>query len=212
MREPMIGFQARMPLTAPSPEDKLIFIVDNSGVVRAATAPYLGIETEWKKPTASTYEDWTVTREEIDAKLERTEARVERSVAELKSEFAAFEGRIDRGVGDLRTDIAAQIGALQATLKDTQHQTQLSLAHLPSKTFIVGTAFSIVAVLFGLFAFGATQFGNGIMAASSSVSQAVEAQSTSRQNAEQIAVLTSAMEELMDQIRQKTTSSAPSSH
>lgn len=99
-----------------------------------------------------------VTREEIDAKLERTEAKVEATVSEMKAEFATF-----------RSDISTRISEMNANISMLQNT-------LPSKGFLVITAISIVAVIVAILALDATQFGNGIMASSSSVSQAVNAE------------------------------------
>jgi uncharacterized phage infection (PIP) family protein YhgE len=134
----------------------------------------------------------TVTREEIDAKLERTEARVQATVADLKSEFSKFES----GLTSFKSDLKDELRSVDKRIED-MHREMAQMRHsLPSKGFIVGTAFSIVAVMTGLAAFGASQFGNGIMAASSSVSQAVNAEKlaqnaldVSSQNAEQLKLI-----------------------
>jgi hypothetical protein len=112
-----------------------------------------------------------VTRDEIDAKLARTEARVESTMSELKAEFAKFETEMVR----LGSGLTESVRAVDTRVAQMQHS-------LPSKGFLIGTAVSIVAVMIGLMSFGASQFGNGIMAASSSVSQAINAEKLAQES------------------------------
>jgi uncharacterized phage infection (PIP) family protein YhgE len=157
------------------------------GVEHPGATPYMSSASK-----AASKMETTVTREEIDAKLERTEARVQATVADLKSEFAKFESGLTSFKSDLKDDLRSvdtRIEAMQQEMTQMRHS-------LPSKGFLVGTAISIVAVMIGLAAFGASQFGNGIMAASTSVGQAVTAEKlaqtaldVSNRNAEQLRLI-----------------------
>lgn len=164
------------------------------GVEHASATPHMSSGAK-----AASKMETTVTREEIDAKLERTEARVQATVADLKSEFSKF----DSGLTSFKSDLKDELRSVDKRIEQIQGQMVLmqsevaQMRHsLPSKGFLVGTAISIVAVMIGLAAFGASQFGNGIMAASSSVSQAVNAErlaqnalDVSTQNAEQLKLI-----------------------
>jgi uncharacterized phage infection (PIP) family protein YhgE len=157
------------------------------GVEHPSATPHMSSASK-----AASKMETTVTREEIDAKLERTEARVQATVADLKTEFSKFESGLTSFKSDLKDEFRSvdkRIEAMQQEMTQMRHS-------LPSKGFLVGTAISIVAVMIGLAAFGASQFGNGIMAASSSVSQAVNAEKmaqnaleVSNQNAEQLKLI-----------------------
>lgn len=152
----------------------------HENLVIGAHAPYIPVTP----PQAGSpkQQEATVTREEVDAKLERTEAKVEATVSEMKAEFAKFETEMVK----FRSDISSGISEMNtnvAILKNT----------LPSKGFLIVTAISTVAITIAILALGATQFGNGIMASSASVSQAVnaekvavEAQRISAENATQL--------------------------
>jgi hypothetical protein len=139
--------------------------------------------------------DDTVTREEFDAKLERTEARVDASVAELKAEFSKLESGLSKDLSRLSIDLGERLGAVDRRIADVDRRlgdvdhrladvdgrVMVMKDTLPNKNFIIGTAVSVVALTIAIMALGASQFGNGIMASSSSVSQAVNAEKLAAQ-------------------------------
>lgn len=111
-----------------------------------------------------------ISREEMDAKLERTEARVEKTLAELRADMAEFRERVSS-----------------------------DLSHVPSRSFLVGTAIGIVAVLLASVGIGVTMLGNGIMVATASVDRANQALSVAEKNAQQIQTLTDNLNKVLQQ-------------
>jgi len=120
-----------------------------------------------------------VSREEIDAKLDRTEAKVEKTLAEMRADFSG-----------LRADMSA-----------FREQIAVKLNDAPSKTFIVGTAIAIVAALVAVIGVGAAMYGNGIMVATSSVDRANQALAVSEQNQSQIQTLTQDIGAVLEEVR-----------
>lgn len=120
-----------------------------------------------------------ITREELDAKLGRTEAAVEKTLAEIRTESAL--SRVE--MVQLRSDLREQMSSL------------------PSKSFLVGVSVSIVAILIALFALAAQWFGNGIMAATSSVDKANIALQETAENKRQIALQFELLQRLLDENR-----------
>ncbi|MBB1248513.1 hypothetical protein [Rhizobium sp. G21] len=120
-------------------------------------------------------------------------------MADLKSEFSKFESGLTSFKSDLKDELRSvdkRIEQIQGQMVLMQSEVAQMRHSLPSKGFLVGTAISIVAVMIGLAAFGASQFGNGIMAASTSVGQAVNAEKlaqtaldVSNRNAEQLKLI-----------------------
>lgn len=129
--------------------------------------------SHWKGSVSS------MSREEIDAKLERTEARVNATLAEVRSDFATA-----------RADMAT-----------FREEVSSKLSHIPSKSFLVGTSVGIVAVLLAAIGIGAAMFGNGIMVATSSVDRANQALTVSEQNQSQIQTLSQDIGAVLEEVR-----------
>ncbi|WP_274629685.1 hypothetical protein [Arvimicrobium flavum] len=123
----------------------------------------------------------------MEARLERTEARVEKTLAEVKSEFSG-----------MRADLAL-----------FREQTSSQLSHVPSKSFLVGTAIGIVAAVLAALGIGAAMFGNGIMVTTASVDRANQALTLAEENATQIQELTRGLQALLDKQAGSTTEPAP---
>lgn len=114
-----------------------------------------------------------ITREEIDAKLDAATARTERAFADMKSEISAMRG-----------DFKA------------------SFASVPSKGFIAVTAVAIVGAVIGAMAFGASQFGNGVMVTSTAVQDSVEAKRIAQENAAEVRALRQDLSTFIADIKQ----------
>lgn len=115
-----------------------------------------------------------ITREELDAKLALSEARTEKAFADVKSEIVG-----------MRADV------------------KVALAAVPSKSFAVGFGITLFAALVGAMAFGASQFGNGVMVTTAAVQDASDAKEISQQNAAELAKIREEMARLIEAIYSK---------
>lgn len=136
-----------------------------------------GEAANWNKPSTGGIV-WSepvtqVTREELDAKLERTEARVESTLAELRADNAAFKAEV-----------------------------VTKLSNMPTKGFIIGATSTIIATIIAMYAIGAAMFGNGVMVTTASVDKANEAVSLSEENAKHIQALGLQVQSVLNELRQ----------
>lgn len=115
----------------------------------------------------------TITREEMDAKFSLSEARVEKSLAEMKAEIVGMRG-------DFST----------------------AFASVPSRGFVVVTALAIVAAVIGAMALGYTQFGNGVMVTSVAVQDAQEAKRLAQENANAVEAMRTELSTFISDFKQ----------
>jgi hypothetical protein len=119
-------------------------------------------------------------REEIDAKLETIEARMDGRVAAIQASIDGFMGRLEERA--LRTDERF------TRIEESQRDTQASLGNL--KTTIIVTALStVLAIVIGVAAFNATVLSNMVASFESGKNTAVAQAEVKRQSEETAALL-----------------------
>lgn len=100
----------------------------------------------------------TPSREEIDAKLEAIEARMDGRVAAIQASIDGFMGRMEER--SLRTDDRFErMDQRMSGIESTMRETQASIGNL--KTTMIVTALStVLAIVLGVAAFNATVLSN----------------------------------------------------
>ncbi len=132
----------------------------------------------------------TISREEIDAKLDRNQARLE-----------ATEARIDASL----QSVLAQVSASEARLQGSLDVVAARLEGLPKTGALIAaaatTGVTVVGLIVGILSWGGDRFDGGVQVTSASVEQALEAKRVGDQNAEQLRLLTTAVESLATEIK-----------
>jgi hypothetical protein len=127
------------------------------------------------------------TREEIDAKLQTIEARMDARVASIQASIDGFMGRMEERA--LRTDdrfdrIDQRMGGIENTVQETQ----ASIGNL--KTTMIVTALStVLAIVLGVAAFNATVLSNMLASFESGKNTATSQADVKRQSEETAALL-----------------------
>lgn len=136
------------------------------------------------------------TREEVNARLETIEVRMDGRVAAIQASIDSFIGRMEeRG---LRADDRF------ARIEESQRDTQSSLGSL--KTTIIVTAVStVLAIVLGVAAFNATVLSNMVASFDSGKSTS-EAQAEVKRQAQETATL---LKEMQEQRRPSQSAAAP---
>ena len=121
----------------------------------------------------------TMTREELDAKLDRGEAKIEASEARIASYMA---------------NSAGELSAIKATL-----------AHVPSTWTLIGSiatgVVAAVSIVLAVMSYGGDRFDGGVQMTSASVIQAEEARRLATENSLKIEALTTSVTDLTGVIR-----------
>lgn len=133
-----------------------------------------------------------LTRQELDAKLETIEARMDGRVAAIQASIDGFMGRMEER--SLRTDDRF------ARIEESQRDTQASLGGL--KTTIIVTALStVLAIVFGVAAFNATVLSNMLASFESGKNTSAAQAEVKRQTEETAALLKQIQQRLDDNSR-----------
>lgn len=106
-------------------------------------------------------------REEIDAKLETIEARMDGRVASIQASIEGFTGRMEERA--LRTDEQF------ARIENASNETQSSIRNLKS-TMIVTALSTVIAIVLGVAAFNATVLSNMLASFESGKNTATQAE------------------------------------
>jgi hypothetical protein len=141
----------------------------------------------WAAYEANTNENMsTPTREEIDAKLETIEVRMDGRVASIEAKIDGFMARLDeRGMRmDERFDRSDE---RMAGIETTSKETQASIGSLKS-TMIVTALSTVLAIVLGVAAFNATVLSN-MVASFESGKNTASAQADLKRQAEETAAL-----------------------
>ncbi|WP_428029776.1 hypothetical protein [Ancylobacter sp.] len=120
-----------------------------------------------------------MTREEMDAKIAATEARME-----------ATEHRIDAALARLEAGSSAAFAEINTTLR---HLPTSSTLYATVGGAVVAGILAVIAVL----SFGGDRFDGGVQLTSASVQAATDAQALSKQNAQQIELLTGRINDVL---------------
>lgn len=130
-----------------------------------------------------------LTREEVDAKLETIEARMDGRLAAIQASIDGFMGRLEERA--LRTDDRF------ARIEESQRDTQASLGNL--KTTIIVTALStVLAIVIGVAAFNATVLSNMVASFESGKNTAASQAEVKKQAEETAALLKQVQQQLQD--------------
>lgn len=132
-----------------------------------------------------------LTRQEVDAKLETIEARMDGRVAAIQASIDGFMGRMEER--SLRTDDRF------ARIEESQRDTQASLGSL--KTTIITTAVAtVIAIVLGVAAFNATVLSN-MLASFESGKNTAASQAEVKKQAEETAALLKQVQQQLDEAR-----------
>lgn len=135
-------------------------------------------------------------------------AFLERRLADIQRQQEQLKGGGGDGTYDGMSEVDAKIAAAEART-DTKFAQVLGRldgidkATSGLKATIIITAIAAIGVVFGAMAFGASQFGNGVMVTSAAVQDAAEAKRISEQNAVDLAKLREDMSKLVEAVTQK---------
>lgn len=133
-----------------------------------------------------------LSREELDAKLETIEARMDGRVASIQASIDGFMGRMEER--SLRTDDRF------ARIEESQRDTQASLGSL--KTTIITTAVAtVIAIVLGVAAFNATVLSN-MVASFESGKNTAASQAEVKKQVEETAALLKQVQQQLDEARQ----------
>lgn len=153
-------------------------------------------------------------REEIDAKLNATEARVEATVVRLESKVDASLAKMDASLAKMDARIESQgmkldsamarmdarIDTLGMKLDSAVAVMNAKLDHLPSTWVLVTTVFgafvATIAAVIGILSFGGDRFDSGSQIAT----QIMETRSLSDENARQIKDVSERLDALPDKL------------
>jgi hypothetical protein len=165
---------------------------ERTAQIQAANTPLPSFDTDTEitdDPSMS-----TPTREEIDAKLEAMEARMDGRVAAIQASIDGFTGRMEERFA--RADDRA------ARLEETVRDTQASIGNL--KTTIITTAIAtVLAIVLGVAAFNATVLSN-MVASFESGKNTAAAQAEVKRQTEETATLLKQLQQQMNSAKQST--------
>lgn len=141
----------------------------------------------------------TPTREEIDAKLETIEVRMDGRLASIEAKIDAFMARLDERFIriDERFD---RMGDRMTNVETTMKETQASISNLKTTTIVTAIS-AVLAIVLGVAAFNATVLSN-MVASFESGKNTSAAQAEVRRQSEETAAL---LRELKAQMPSKPT-------
>lgn len=140
----------------------------------------------------------TVTREEIDAKLETIEVRMDGRVAAIQASVDGYMGRMEER--SLRTDDRFErMDQRMSGIETTIRETHASIGNLKN-TMIVTALSTVIAIVLGVAAFNATVLSN-MVASFESGKNTSAAQVEVKRQAEETAALLKQLQERMPPAR-----------
>lgn len=137
----------------------------------------------------------TPTREEIDAKIETIEARMDGRVAAIQASVEGYMGRMEERA--LRTDERF------VRIEDGLKETQASISSLKSTTIVTAIS-SVLAIVLGVAAFNATVLSNMVASFESGKNTAASQADVKRQAEETAALLKQIQQQLAEGKRETT--------
>jgi len=140
-----------------------------------------------------------LTRQEVDAKLETIEVRMDGRVAAIQASIDGFVGRMEER--SLRTDDRF------SRIEESQRETQASLGGLKS-TIIITAISTVLAIVLGVAAFNATVLSNMVASFESGKSTSA-AQAEVKRQSEETAALLKQMQQRLDDAQRNPSGRSP---
>lgn len=170
------------PVDEPFPKTAGFRKVANDGYVGSTETTLLSaiFGSSHSRDKSVSYEDDMsgVSREEIDAKIDRSEARIEAAEARINASLDKISAEVSRS----NTEIRSEISAVRAELQ-----------HKPGTWTIVGAAFTsavaVVGILIGFLSYGGDRFDGGVQVTSVSVQQAADAKRIAEETGQKVDAL-----------------------
>ncbi|MCF1446614.1 MULTISPECIES: hypothetical protein [Rhizobium/Agrobacterium group] len=149
----------------------------------------------------------SISRDEIDAKLDASSARMEATEARMDAKLSQIGGDFNR----IASDIAQTITALRADMAQTTTALRADIAvvnarleTVPRVGGMIITAISAVGVILAVLAFGGDRFDGGVQITSASVEAALDAKSTADETAKKVEELRRSVEALTKAVNNST--------
>ena len=174
-----------VPFNQPNPSDEPLSFMQDAAGEPLRDAVQASREARYDDPMN------TPTREELDARLETIEARMDGRVAAIQASIDGFMGRMEERA--LRADDRF------ARIEESQRDTQASVGSL--KTTIITTAIAtVLAIVLGVAAFNATVLSN-MLASFESGKNTAASQAEVKKQAEETAALLKQVQQQLEETR-----------
>lgn len=139
-------------------------------------------------------ESVSLSREEIDAKLDRTDARLEATESRMEARLEAALSEIRLSNANVQQSIATLTTEIQTEFRSVPRTSSMVITAATS-------AIAIIGIILAVLAFGGDRFDGGVQMSTASVEQAIEAKKLGEKNESQLEALNKAVLSLVSEVR-----------